>query len=604
MRTRIDGKIRLASVGVMVTVAMTLAVSGLVAGSAGAAGGNILPKVGNSTPTTGGTLTMVGSGDVDKLDTCCAYYTTTYELLRMVSRQLVSYKASYANGAAGTPVPDIATYSISPNGLTYTFHIKQGVMWDTPTGPRQVTSQDEVRGIKRLCNPISPAPPLPYWTNNIAGMSTYCAAFAKITVPTAPADQVTALNAFYAANNISGLATPSASTLTITLGHPSSSFLNILAMPMSSPVPVETNNYVPGSVTEETNFISDGPYTITSYTPNVSYTLVKNPAWSQSTDTIRHQYFNGVSVTMGESATSIQQQLQTGAADMEWDTTVPTASVPGLVATKSPDFAADFFGGLTYLVFNTKSTANGGALQKTSVRQALQYCVNKQHIVHVTGGPAINEVSNQILPPAMNVGYKQINPYPTPNNAGNPSKCKSMLAKAGYKHGITLTLVYANNPPMPAQAVALQSDFAKGAVTIKLNEQPTQGAYFNYIETPSNKANWDLAFGEWFPDWVGNGAQTYFSPLLDGRQYATGSTDYGDYNNTTVDKYIDAALTTGSLTKAAADWAAADNYVMTKDPAWIPLLNQALPQFIGSNVEHPIYLPFIGGFDPTNLWVK
>ncbi len=38
-----------------------------------------------------------------------------------------------------------------------------------------------------------------------------------------------------------------------------------------------------------------------------------------------------------------------------------------------------------------------------------------------------------------------------------------MLAAAGYKHGLTLTLVYANNPPMPAQAVALQSDFQKGA---------------------------------------------------------------------------------------------------------------------------------------------
>jgi peptide/nickel transport system substrate-binding protein len=593
----------MAVVALMAAATLTVAVGGMVAG-ASSSGGNILPAVGNSKPVTGGTLKIVGSGDVDHLDTCCAYYTTTYEMLRMVSRQLVSYKASYASGAAGTPVPDIATYTISPNGLTYTFHIKQGVMWDTPTGPRQVTGADEVRGIKRLCNPISAAPPITYWSNNIAGMAAYCAAFAKITVPTDPAAQVAALNAFYAANNISGLTAPNASTVVFTLNHPSASFLNILALPMSSPVPVEINNYVPSSVTEEDNFISDGPYTITSYTPNVSYTLAKNPAWSQSTDTIRHQYFDAVDVTMGETATAVQEQLQTGAADMEWDTTVPTASVPGLVASKNADFAADFFGGLTYLVFNTKSTADGGALQKPAVREALQYCVNKEHIVQVTGGPAINKVSNQILPPAMTVGYKEINPYPTPNNEGSPAKCKSELAAAGYKHGITLTLVYANNPPMPAQAVALQSDFQKGSVTIKLLEQPTQGAYFDYIETPSNKAHWDLAFGAWFPDWVGTGAQSYFSPLLDGRQYAVGSTDYGDYNDATVNKYIDAALTTGSLSKAGADWAAADNYVMTKDPAWIPLVQQALPQFIGSTVEHAIYLPFIGGFDPTNLWVK
>jgi peptide/nickel transport system substrate-binding protein len=586
----------------MVTATLSVAVGAMVAGAS--SGGNILPKVGNSQPVTGGTLKIVGSGDVDHLDTCCAYYTTTYEMLRMVSRQLVSYRAGYTTADIGNPVPDIATYTISPNGLTYTFHIKPGVMWDTPTGPRQVTGADEVRGIKRLCNPVSAAPPITYWTDNIAGMKTYCAAFAAITLPTAPADQVTALNNFYNANNISGLTAPDASTVVFTLNHPSSSFLNILALPMSSPAPVELNNYVPASVTEEQNWVSDGPYTITSYTPNTSYALVKNPAWKASTDTVRHQYFDAVSVTMGESATAVQQQLQTGAADMEWDTTVPTANVPGLVATHNAGFAADFFGGLTYLALNAKSTANGGALRKPAVRQALQYCVNKQHIIQVTGGPAINHASNQILPPAMNIGYKQINPFPSPNNTGNPAKCKSMLAKAGYAHGLTLTLAYANNPPMPAQAVALQADFAKGGVTIKFNEQPTQGGYFTYLQTPSNKAHWDIAFGEWFPDWVGNGAQTYFSPLLDGRQYAQGSTNYGDYNDPTVNKDIDAALTTGSLSKAAADWAAADSQATIKDPAWIPLIEQALPQYIGSNVEHAVYVPFIGGFDPTNLWVK
>jgi ABC-type transport system substrate-binding protein len=598
------GKIRLTVTTAIVAVAMTLAAGGMTAGASSGGASNILPPVANSKPVTGGTLKIVGSGDVDHLDTCCAYYTTTYELLRMVSRQLLSYKASYAAGAVGTPVPDMATYSISPNGLTYTFKIKQGVMWDTPTGARQVTSQDEVRGIKRLCNPVNSAPPITYWTNNIVGMKAYCTGFAAITLPTTPAAQVTALNNYMNANNISGLSTPNSSTVVFTLLHPSSTFLNIMALPMSSPVPAEINNYVPASVTEEEHFISDGPYTITSYTPNVSYTLAKNPDWNQSTDTIRHQYFNAVDITMGETPTAVQEQLQTGAADMEWDTTVPTADVPGLVSAKSKLFAADFFGGLTYMVFNTKSTADGGALQKPAVREALQYCVNKRHLIQVTGGPAINEASNQILPPAMTVGYKAINPYPSTSDEGNPAKCKSMLAKAGYPHGLTLTMVYANNAPMPAQAVAMQSDFAKGGVTIKFNEQPTQGAYFDYIETPTNKANWDLCFGEWFPDWTGNGAQTYMSPLLDGRQYAVGSTDYGDYNDPTVNKDIDAALTTSSLTKAGQDWAAADSYAMEKDPPWIPLLNQALPQFIGSNVVHGIYVPFIGGFDPTNLWVK
>ena len=425
--------LRLAVAAFAVSVAMisTVAVGAVSAGAANPGGSNIVPPVGNSQPVTGGTLKIVGSGDVDHLDTCCAYYTTTYEMLRMVSRQLLSYKASYASGAAGTPVPDMATYTVSPNKLVYTFHIKQGVDWDTPTGPRQVTSADEVRGIKRLCNPVVGAPPITYWSNNIAGMKTYCDAFAKITLPTTPAAQVAALNAFYNANNISGLTTPNSSTVVFTLNAPSPTFLNIMALPMSSPVPAEINNYVPASVTEEENFISDGPYTITSYTPNVSYSLVKNPDWQQSTDPIRHQYFNAVSVTMGETATSVQEQLQTGEADMEWDTTVPSANVPGLVSSKNPGFSAYFFGGLTYLVFNMKSTADGGALQKPAVREALQYCVNKRHIIQVTGGPAINQAINQILPPAMTVGYKEIDPYPSTADEGNPVQVQVGVGRGG-----------------------------------------------------------------------------------------------------------------------------------------------------------------------------
>ncbi len=562
---------------------------------------DILPPAATTMPVTGGTLKIVGSGDVDHLDTCCAYYTTTYELLRAVSRQLVSYASSHSDPAPTTPVPDIATYSISPNGLTYTFKFKQGVMWDAPSGARQVTSQDEVLGIKRLCNPVLPAPPLDYWEDNIAGMKSFCTGFAAIKLPSSQSGEIAALKNYIDNNQISGLSTPDSSTLDITLEHPASSFINIMAMPMSSPVPVEILQYLPGSVQEEEHFISDGPYTITSYTPNVSYTLAKNPAWQQSTDSLRHQYFDAIDITMGENPTTVQQQLETGDADLEWDTTVPAADVESLVS--SPQFVAGYIGGINYLVFNMTSTADGGALQKPAVREALQYCANKRHIVQVSGGPVINVASNQILPPQI-TGYKEINPYPSTNSTGDPAKCKSMLAAAGYPNGITLTFVYPDNPPYPAVATALQSDFAMGGVTLKLLEQPTQGGYFDYIETPSNKAHWDICLGLWFPDWDGNGAQSIFAPLLDGSLYTNGSTDYGDYNDPTVTSDITAAEQAPSVSAAAADWASLDNYVMTQNPAWIPLVYQALPQFVGSKVVGATYNGFLGYVDITNLWKK
>jgi peptide/nickel transport system substrate-binding protein len=561
---------------------------------------DIIPNPGPNKPIRGGTLRIVGQGDVDHLDTCCAYYTTTYEILRAISRQLVSYVSSDAHPAPTKIVPDIAKWKISKNGLVYTFHIKKGVYWDLGRKKAQVTAQDEIIGLKRLCNPVAPAGPLQYWTSNIAGFAKFCADFQKSGAKTAGA-----IKSFIDKHNVAGLKAVNSLELKITLSHPSSDFLNILAMPFSSPVPPEILKYVPSSAQEAQHFVSDGPYTIKSYTPNSGFTVVPNPYWQQKTDGLRHQYLKKIIVTEGQNPSSIQQQLETGTADLEWDTTVPSADVQS-AAHNRKQFVAAFFGGSTYLVFNMSSTASHGALRKASVRKALQYCVDKRHLIQVSGGPLVNAPATEILPPQI-TGYAGINPYRTPNlDQGSASKCRSMLKKAGYKHGLTLTLAYDGDPPMPQQAQALQSDFAKAGVKLRLfNVNPSQGAYFNYIAAVKNRPHWDLAFGAWFPDCDGNGAQTFFGPLLDGA-IAKGETityDYGGYNDAHVNKAIDNVLKVGSVSKAAKDWGNIDRYVMTKNPAWVPLLWQALPQFIGKRVRHAEFSGFLGYMDITTLWV-
>ncbi len=562
---------------------------------------DILPPAPSGSPVSGGTLEIVGSGDVDHLDTCCAYYSTTYELLRAVSRQLVSYPSTRDDPTPSTPVADIATYSVSSDGLTYTFDFKQGVLWDAPSGPRQVTSQDEVLGLKRLCNPVAPSPALGYWEDDIVGMESFCSGFAAIKLPGSTSGRIAALRDYIESDHISGLSTPNSSTLDISLTHPASSFIDIMALPMSSPVPVEMLQYLPGSTPEAEHFISDGPYRIASYTPNVSYELVRNPYWKQSTDSLRHQYFDAIDIREGESPQTVQQQLEAGTADLEWDTTVPAADVASLVS--SPEFVAGYVGGMTYLAFNMTSTTDNRALREPAVREALQYCADKRQIAQVSGGTAIDVPANQILPPQI-TGYRPIDPYPSPSSEGDPARCRSMLAAAGYPHGLTLTLVYADYPPMPAQAAALRSEFSQGGVTLKLLEKPTQSGYFHYIETPSNKPDWDLAFGIWFPDWDGNGAQSIFTQLLDGSLYTTGSTDYGDYDDSNVDKDVASALLARTVPVAADDWAVLDKYVMTRDPAWIPLIYMALPQFVGPDVQGATYNGFLRYVDITTLWKK
>ena len=62
-----------------------------------------------ATGVKGGTLIMLGAGDVDHLDTASAYYTVSYTVERAYSRQLVSYPTSSDQQKAVSIVADAAT---------------------------------------------------------------------------------------------------------------------------------------------------------------------------------------------------------------------------------------------------------------------------------------------------------------------------------------------------------------------------------------------------------------------------------------------------------------------------------------------------------------
>jgi ABC-type transport system substrate-binding protein len=555
---------------------------------------SILPQGTSGTGVSGGTLKVVGQGDVDHLDTASGYYTTTYSLFRDITRQLVQYPTTTDTTTANTPTSDAATYTVSPDGLTYTFKIKQGVMWDAPSGARQVTSADEVLGIKRLCNPYVSSAAIAYYTGTIKGMTTFCNGFAK-----AP-QTVAGIKAYITANQISGITTPDSSTVVFSLTQPASDFLNIMALPFASPAPVEDLNYLPDSPQFRRAFISDGPYKLDSYVAGKSITLSRNPDWQASTDPLRKAYVNAIDVTEGESDTSVQQQLQAGTADFEWDTVVPTAQIKQLYQSKNPNFVLAFNGSISYLPFNLKSAS----LKSPAVRQALQYCVNRKHLIQIGGGSITGVPSDQILPPQL-TGFQHIDPYGVGSSGGvdNPTKCKSGLAAAGATN-LTLRVLYTETPPGPAGFQALQSDLGAEGIKVVGVPQQTTGDLYTFEETATNLGKWDLGSGGWVPDWQGNAARSFFVPLLDGSEIGATTTNYGNYNDPTVNADIQKALSATTVSGSAADWAAADKYVTETDPAWVPVSYEALPQYFGTRVKNPVYNNFTGYLDMTNVWVN
>jgi peptide/nickel transport system substrate-binding protein len=546
------------------------------------------------TPQVGGTLNMVGASDVDYMDPNISYYSVGYTGLRMWSRQLYSYPAVV--GQTTTVEPDLATAMpvVSDNGKTYTVTIKTGAMWDT-TPARQVTAADEVRGVKRQCNPAEPFGGLPDYETLIKGMSAYCAGFQKVK-PTA-----SAIAGYINSHPLPGVTVDPANPLTVEfhLTHAATYFTNILAIPAMSPSPVETLKYIPASSALAQHTISDGPYKIQSYNPAHEIVFVRNPAWKASTDSIRKAYVDKIVVTETGNAASIQQQLQAGtpAADTEWDVGVPPADVPGLITSKSPNLILGAtYGTNPYIVYNFKSPNNGGAMDKLAVRQALNDAINRTQLIQDDAGPKVSPPLTHVLPPGID-GSQNFDDYPY-----NAAKAKAILAPLHLK----LKFLYRTDDGIsPKMFQTVQSDLSQVGVSLVGVGVTASDFFTKYLESPAvaSRGVWDMALTSWGPDWYGNAALSFFGPLFDGKpSFAPQGSNFGYYSDPKVNKVIQEASTATSISASNALWAQADKLVMGDAPIF-PITEPNAPVYFASQVHNAVFVPNLNQIDPTNVWL-
>lgn len=559
-------------------------------------------------PVKGGTLNMLGVGDVDYMDPNVSYYSGGYLGLRLWSRQLFTFPAKegqtdkpYADLASEIPTTDNG--GISKDGKTYTIKLRSGVKWNT-SPERAVTAQDVVRGVKRTCNPVQPFGGTPDFANLIEGYNKFCADFAAPYSKTGAKPATAAdVEKYIEGTDLPGVQAKDDSTVVFKLTQPASYMVDMLTLPAFSPAPKEVLKYLPGSTKLGQNQISDGPYKIDDYQPTKSISFSRNPAWDPSTDPIRKAYVDKVEVNETGQQENIQQQLEanTKEADMAWDTFPPPTAVPALVKKKDPNLnIGETSSTNPYVIYNLASPNNGKAMQNLKFRQGLSYALNRDNLVQVLGGKEVNTPLSHVLPENID-GSKDFDLYPH-----STSKAKQLFQEAGVKSGTTIKLLYRNESEGSTKSFqTIQQDLSKVGLKVVGVSASNADFYTKYLQDPSKAKSgvWDLSLGGWGSDWYGNAALSFFAPLFSGASsFPPNGSNYGLFDDSATNALIKKAST--ALTQSESDklWADADKAVMEK-AAFFPITQPKTANYHAEHVHNAIYIEAFQQFDPANVWI-
>ncbi|MGH6653579.1 MAG: ABC transporter substrate-binding protein [Actinocrinis sp.] len=554
-----------------------------------------LTTVVNASTHQGGTLRMAQAGDWDSIDPGNTYYAYSWDFVRLYGRSLLSWKQ--APGTQGLVLePDLATDlgTVSSDGLTWTFHLRQGATYQDGS---DIKASDVKYAIERSN----------WGTDTLTNSPSY---FAKVVE-----DKTSYQGPFLDKNKADGVsgitADDSTGTLTFHLVKKFSDFRELAALPSTIPVPEAKDtgaNYFKA-------IVSSGQYEISSYTPGKMLTLVPNTNFKSGTDAegIHKVTADKITVQLNLSQDQLDQGLLHNQLDVDLQGTgVGTTAQSQILANPTLKAQADdgYTNALTYMTIN--STVK--PFDNLACRQAVEYAVDKTTVQSANGG-AIGggDIATTMLTPDM-AGYSQSNAYPSPGNQGDPTMAKTKLqqchdAEPGQFNSngsLNVNLsARAERPKEINSAVAIQAALKLANITVNI-EKFTGSKYFSdFAGKPSYVASNKIALSmmKWGADWPNVFGDLDQVVTKDGIHAKGGSTNLSEYDSPAVDDMFQQYMASTDDAARNKIGTQIDQQVM-KDADYVPLIYNKALVFHPSNVTNWYETPAFGEPDFSVMGVS
>ncbi|MGO8146370.1 ABC transporter substrate-binding protein [Rhizobium leguminosarum] len=479
-------------------------------------------------PKQGGDIVVTYKDDITTLDPAIGYDWVNWSMIKSLYSRLMDYAPGTPN-----PVPSLAeSFTVSPDGLTYTFKLHKGVKF---SNGREVVASDVKYSIERAVDPKTQGPGAGFF-GAIKGFEDETGG--KTTT-------------------LSGIETPDDGTVIFNLSRPDATFLHVLAINFASVVPKEAVEAAAGDFGKRP--VGSGTFILKDWTIGQQLVFERNKDYFVK----GVPYIDSFKVEVGQEPLVALLRLQKGEVDIAGDG-IPPAKF--LEIKNSADGAQMIVDGeqlhTGYITLNTKVKP----FDNVKVRQALNMAINKDRITRILNGRATP--ANQPLPPLMPGYDKSFAGY-----AYDVAKAKAVLAEAGYPDGFETVLYSTNTDPQPRIAQAIQQDLA--AVGVKAEVRALAQA--NVIAAGGTEGEapmiWSggMAWIADFPD-----PSNFYGPILGCSGAVPGGWNWSWYCNADLDKRAVAADSMSDPAKAAertAAWGKIFTDIMADAP-WIPVINE------------------------------